>query len=84
MAAALPILGKVAVGLVGSKLIGSIFGGKKDKTPAATPAAATPAVMPTPDDNAIQMARKRSIVLQMSRGGRASTMLTPTGSKLGG
>lgn len=83
MAAALPILGQVALGLVGSKLVGGLLGKKKTST-AAAPAAATPAVMPTPDDDAIRLARRRSIAQQLSRSGRQSTMLTPAGSKLGG
>lgn len=59
--------------------------GHKKSTPAPTPAAATPAVMPLPDDDKIAQARKRSIAAQLSRGGRDSTMLTPApGTTLGG
>lgn len=93
MAAALPILGKITFGTIlktvafgaAGHLIGSAL--NKNKTPAATaPVAATPAVMPTPDDEAIRLARKRSITQQLSRGGRQSTLLTqaPAGQKLGG
>lgn len=62
-------------------LLGGILGGgkKKDK---AQPAPAAPAVMPTPDDESVRMARKRAIVQQMGRRGRSSTILT--GDRLGG
>lgn len=60
-------------------LLGGILGGKKKDAPAPTPAA--PAVMPTPDDASVQMARRRAIVQQMNRKGRSSTILT---DKLGG
>lgn len=53
-----------------------LFGGGKKK-----PAQAE-AVMPFADDEAVRLAKKRSIAAQMRRGGRSSTMLT-TGSILG-
>ena len=41
--------------------------------------------MPTVDDAAMQAAKKRSIVAQMQRQGRASTILTAdAGDKMGG
>lgn len=89
MAAAIPLVAKFAVPL----LIGGIAGGaatkllspKKQEVPqqvAAAPEA--PAVMPTPDDATIQQARKRSIIAQMGRRGRASTILTGGSDTLGG
>lgn len=64
-------------------LAGAIFGGKKKKAEAAP---APEPVMPIADDEAVRLARKRSIAAQMRRGGRGSTMLTTpsTGSVLGG
>lgn len=51
--------------------------------PPASGLAPTP-TMPVPDDQAIQQARRRSIVGQLARRGRASTILTePTEEKLG-
>lgn len=61
-------------------LAGALFGGKKKPKPVET--AAAPAVMPTPDDEKIRLARKRSIVTQLGRKGRESTMLS--GDRLGG
>lgn len=60
-------------------LAGALLGGKKK--PKAEPAAASPTVMPTPDEEAIRMARRRSITSQLARRGRQSTILT--GDKLG-
>lgn len=57
----------------------SIFGKKKA---APAPVADAPTVMPLPDDAAIKAAKKRSIIRQMGRSGRDSTILT--GDKLGG
>ena len=58
-----------------------------DKTPAAaaaaTPVAPTvepPPVMPTPDDQTVQAAKKKSIAAQLQRQGRASTILSQTGN----
>jgi hypothetical protein len=69
------VLNLATFGLLGGSLLNS------KKTPAPAPTPATPAVMPTPDDEAIRAARRRSIVQQLSRGGRSSTILT--GDKLG-
>lgn len=61
-------------------LAGMLLGGKKKAAePAPTP---TPNVMPTPDDEGVALARRRSIARQLSRRGRDSTNLT--GSTLGG
>lgn len=54
----------------------ALFGSKKKKAQAPEP------VMPFADDEAVRLAKKKSIVAQMKRGGRSSTMLT-TGSILG-
>ena len=35
-----------------------------------------PKVMPSPDDDAAKLAKRRSIATQVKRGGRASTILT--------
>ena len=35
-----------------------------------------PKVMPSPDDDAAKLARRRSMASQVKRGGRASTILT--------
>lgn len=45
-----------------------------EKAPIA--AAATTPVMPTPDDEMMQLAKKRSLTEMMRRRGRASTILT--------
>lgn len=53
------------------------------KTPQLAASAATtpppvekPTVMPTPDDEAVALAKRRSISAQMQRRGRASTILS--------
>lgn len=81
-----------------SNLVDSIFGGDEKPPPvaAAAPAAppATPApvapviepptVMPLPDDQAVQKAKKKSISAQMARRGRQSTILTQNDDAVGG
>ena len=64
-------------------LAGALFGksGKKKEAPA--PAPAGPTIMPLPDDERVRLAKKRSIIAQMSRRGRDSTILVP-GDRLGG
>ena len=57
-------------------LAGPIFGGGKKREAAPAPSRATPAVMPVPDDERVNAARKRSIVRQRARRGRDSTILT--------
>ncbi len=69
------------------KILNSVFGlagilGKpfgEDKPKAAEPVAG-PKVMPIADDEAVKRAKRRSIIQQMGRGGRSSTMLTGTDS----
>lgn len=62
-------------------LAGALFGKKKKKTPAPAPEQ-KPAVMPLADDEAVRRAKRKSIILQRSRRGRDSTILT--GDTLGG
>lgn len=70
---------KLAGGVVGGILGKALFGGSKKS--AAAPE--TPNVMPTPDDEAVKRARRRSIIEQMNRDGRNATILTED-SGLGG
>ena len=53
---------------------------KAPKAPKMDP----PPVMPVADDEAIRRAKKQSIIRQMSRGGRESTILTSDSETLGG
>lgn len=61
-------------GIVSSKAIDALMpkSNKIGDAPAVTP----PPLMPTPDDAAMIAARKRSLAEQISRRGRASTILT--------
>lgn len=60
-------------GIVSSKAVDALL----PKTPKAdAPAVTPPPIMPTPDDAAMVAARKRSLAEQISRRGRASTILT--------
>jgi hypothetical protein len=62
-------------------LAGAVLGHKKKATaPAAEPA---PQVMPLADDEAVRLARKRSLAAMMQRGGRSSTMLSSDSDTLG-
>jgi hypothetical protein len=58
------------------RAIGSVLGAKKPPTPQK------PVVMPTADDEALQLARRRQVAAAHQRGGRASTILTPTGNNV--
>lgn len=49
----------------------------------AAPAATAPAVMPSIDDAAVKAAKKKALIQAQQRGGRASTILTSEGDKLG-
>lgn len=60
------------VGALGS-VAGSLMSGKGHSAPTIE----KPAVMPTPDDDAIKKARRRSISQQLARSGRESTILSP-------
>lgn len=66
------------------KGVGSLLGiGGKKKAPAPAPVE-TPNVMPIADDEAVRRARKQSIIRQMGRSGRSSTMLSADSDTLGG
>lgn len=66
----------------GAKKAATVY---KERTPGPGPA---PIVMPTYNDEEVQKAKKRSIIEQMQRAGRASTFLggsdTYSSDKLGG
>lgn len=69
-----------AAGVLGSAVAGKLIGGRQSMAvpkPAATP-------MPSQDDEAVRRARQRQIAEIQSRSGRASTILSDGGSKLGG
>lgn len=74
------ILNVATFGLLGA--LTKPFG--TDKPKVAEPVAG-PKVMPLADDEAIKRAKKASILKQMARGGRTSTMLSSddSGSMLG-
>ena len=73
------------LGAVASTVLGQVLGGGKEKSQAAAPPPiAAPTAMPTADSAAVAEARKRSMLEQAARGGRASTILTDTSDKLGG
>lgn len=69
---------KVVLSPLGAAL--GIMGGKK-KAPEPEKG---PVVMPLADDEAVRRAKKRSIIEQMGRGGRSSTLLTGDSDSLGG
>jgi hypothetical protein len=77
-----------AVSGLGTKLVGDALGGLiggRQQMQMQAPAVAAPTTMPLPDDKAAALAKKSSIAEQLARRGRASTILTDTGSdKLGG
>lgn len=75
MAAAVPVLLGGLLGFGASKLLGP-------KPQAAT--ASAPKVMPMADDDAVAAAKRKSMMAQMQRGGRSSTMLTGDSETLGG
>jgi hypothetical protein len=79
MAQALPLLGAGLLG-VGGMAASSLLS-PKEKPPVAAPAA--PAVMPIADDESVRRARRRSLAMQLNRGGRDSTILSD-GDTLGG
>lgn len=57
--------------------------GGHNKTPKAPPPPAPITPMPIPDDEAVQQAKKRQQAQLVTRSGRASTILSDTGDKLG-
>ncbi len=75
---------------VDSAVYGSLSGVAKGLTPkvaevAAPPPVAAPIVMPTPDDEAVAKAKKKSLAAILARQGRASTILSDSsGDPLGG
>ena len=75
------ILGGIGGGLGTLGLVGSLLGGKKKRAAAIETPLSAP-VAPVVDDAKILQARKRSIIQQRQRGGRASTLLS--GDKMGG
>lgn len=48
------------------------------------PAPPTPTVMPTTNDEQVKAAKRRQIAEMQARSGRASTMLSDPGARLGG
>lgn len=56
-----------------SSTIFGMFGGNKTPSP---PPIEKPPVMPLPDDEAAKKAKRRSIVEQQARSGRAATIFT--------
>ena len=72
---------------VHDKVSGALGGLLSSKVAAVAPApaAAAPIVMPTPDDEAVAMAKKKSLAAILARQGRASTILSAgSGDSLGG
>ena len=70
---------KSVVGAVTS-IVSSVFGGaEQGGQTQAPPEVKQPTVMPTPDDEAIQAAKKKSIAAVVGRQGRASTILSGDG-----
>lgn len=64
-----------------AKLVKSVVGGIVDiftggGSAQSAPAVAAPTVMPSPDDEAIRAAKKKSIAAIVGRQGRASTILS--------
>lgn len=77
MAVSVPIIAAVGGALVSSMLA--------PDAPSAPPPLPAPPVMPTVDDKAAEEARRRSILAQQARSGRASTILSDdSGDALGG
>ena len=76
-----------ALGGAAGGAIGTVLGGTAKPVSLDTPALPKQAVMPVPDSQATEAARRRSIVQQYGRKGRASTVLTQggldEGTKLG-
>lgn len=76
-AAAIPI----ATAVIGSVLSSALA----PKAPKAPKISDTPVnAMPTEDSDLVQEARRRTLMAQTARGGRASTVLTDTDEKFGG
>ena len=71
----------IAGGLSAAGMVASTLLAPKPKMPAQQQQTPT---MPDADDQKVQMAKKRSIIGQMQRSGRSSTILTGDDDKLGG
>lgn len=69
-----------AIGSVASA-VGAFGGGGRDAPP--PPVVEKPKIMPTPDDDAVKRKRRKSIAEQLTRSGRASTILSDPGELLG-
>jgi len=67
-----------ALGIVGA------YGAKKLLTPPKMPTMPEPTVMPTTNDEQVKAAKRRQIAEMQARSGRASTMLSDPGARLGG
>lgn len=77
-------LGSVAKFAVGGLIGSSLFSKSKKKAPAVAAPVEKP--MPLADDEAVRLARRKSMAMQRQRGGRTSTILTgdSDGGTLGG
>lgn len=63
-------------------VVSTIFGGGQQQQAAPTPPVVQPPTpMPTPDDQAVQAAKKKSISAIVGSQGRASTILSGNDSK---
>ncbi len=67
-----------------SNFFDSLFGGADRPSLPQPPAVEAPPTMPTPDDKAVEAARKRSIAAQVARRGRQSTILSQNDDAVGG
>ncbi len=76
MAVALPLIGAMVGGAVLSKVMAP-------KSPTQQ-VAEKPQVMPMADDEAVKRAQRASMMQQVGRGGRSSTMLSGESETLGG
>jgi hypothetical protein len=68
-----------AAGALGATAAKKLFGSK-----GAAPAQKTQTAMPTSDDESVRRARQRQIAEVQARSGRASTILSDSGARLGG
>lgn len=76
-------MSKIVKGVVNvvRNVVGGIFGGGDQQPAPVVQQAPAPTPMPTPDDKAIQEAKKKSIASVLNRTGRASTILTANNQK---
>ena len=67
-----------ATAAIAATVIGGIGGTMlaRRNAPSAPPAPTPPTPMPTPDDQQVQEAQRRSLAEQLARRGRASTILS--------